>query len=307
MMTYSKKTEITLAMRAYIEENGLTQEEMAKLAGLNISYINSLMQMRQQVNGSPIKDMYYRKIANIIGVAYDTVYWDTVETPQYDSIMTELADSKSRGYEKLIIGDTGCGKTYAVNEFKRKYPQNTYCITVSNLYYVNDILGELCDVVGVQTVQRPLSRVRDLSKQMHSLRQTGRQPIIIIDEAENLNLSALRMIKALYDAVAGACPIVLIGTNQLLKKIDHLRKKDFDGIQQLYRRFKAGIRLLDPVRKDMYEPFLEKVDDLGARELLVNISDNYGELNRYLEPALRDCEAMGESLDEKFLMNLYKL
>lgn len=307
MMTIEKKTEIMLALGRYVDRYRLTQEEVANSTKVNVSYINSLLKMNPKVGGTPIKEKYYRQIAEVVGVSCEPSYWDTVETDQYLTILTELYDAKSRGYEKLIIGDTGCGKTYAVNEFKKQYPQNTYCITVSSLFSVNDILGELLRETCVQSAKRPISRLRDISKYLRSLRQTGRQPIIIIDEAENLGLYSLRMIKALYDAVEGLCPIVLIGTPQLLRKIDVLREKDVDGIRQLYRRFKAGIRELSPVRKDMFAPFMEKVEDPKARELLINLADNYGELNRYLEPALRDSKEMEIPLDEDFLINLYRL
>ena len=48
-------------------------------------------------------------------------------------IMAELEDAKQYGYTRTIIGDTGCGKSYAVELFRQKNPNDTFVVTVSQL------------------------------------------------------------------------------------------------------------------------------------------------------------------------------
>jgi flagellar biosynthesis GTPase FlhF len=157
-MDIEVKKQIVEASKAYASDNGLGQEAIAELAGINISYVNAMWQGNLSVKGkgdksTPIKDLYFKKVAGAVGVDCEHRYWDLVETPQFLEIYTELADSKNRGYMKMLIGETGCGKTYTVDRFARDYPANTYKVTVSNLYTIDDIINELCELVGVNIVR----------------------------------------------------------------------------------------------------------------------------------------------------------
>jgi hypothetical protein len=101
---------------------------------------------------------------------------------------------------------------------------------------------------------------------------------------------------------------VLIGTDQLLNKIERLRGKNEDGMPQLYRRFKAGKREIRSINKEtMFAPFLEKIADENLRRMVTGLADNYGELNDYIEPALREAGHHGEPLTENFFRMLYKI
>lgn len=304
------KAEIIFALTDYMREHTLSQEEMASHAGVNVAYINALVNNKTVMGkaNAPIKDGIFRKIARAIGHEYETYYWGLVETSQYEVIMEELLDSKSRGVEKMIIGATGCGKTYTLNRFKKEQPVHNYCITVSSLHSLNDILNDLCEQMGLHKSARPIPKLKAISRKLEHIRMSGARPIVIIDEAENLKIPALRMIKALYDALENLCPVTLIGTPKLLLKLEQLKETDEDGMPQLYRRYKAGVRHIRSIDKESSFPeFLSVVEDNGLKELLMNIADNYGELNRYLEPALRESEIMGEPLTEKFFRFLHKL
>jgi DNA transposition AAA+ family ATPase len=293
-----------------MREHKLSQEDMASHAGVNVAYINALANNRLTIGkaNAPIKDGIFRKIARSIGCQYEAYYWGLVETEQYELIMEELQDSKMRGIEKMIIGETGCGKTYTLNRFKKEYPAHNYCVTVSSLHSLNDILNDLCEQMNLKKSGRAIPKLAAIAKKLGNIRMSGAQPVIIIDEAENLKPAALRMIKALYDALEGLCPVTLIGTPKLILKLDQLREADEDGMPQLYRRYKAGVRHARSINREAaYPEFLSMVEDQGLRTLLMNIADNYGELNRYLEPALRESEAMGEPLTERFFRLLHKL
>ncbi|MDL2254991.1 AAA family ATPase [Parabacteroides sp. OttesenSCG-928-K15] len=307
-MDKSKKLEIIYGMQEYAKAHNLSQEAIGKQTGINVGYINALMRGKDNVNSVIIKDSYYKKIADVIGIRCEKVYWDTIQTPQYEMILEELIDAKQGGREKMIIGDPGCGKTYTLKEFRKAYPADTYCITVSSLHSITDIISELCDLVGVMKAGGSATRIKRLHDKMESLKLSGSYPIVILDESENLRPSQLRMVKALYDALTGYCPIVMIGTDQLLRKIERLREKDEDGIPQLYRRFKAGRRELRRIDKEkMFAPFLESIEDEEVKLMVMNLADNYGELNKFLEPALRESDEMGIPLTGQLYRNLYKI
>ena len=219
------KKQIVEAAKIYAADNGLSQDAMAEKSGMNISYINAMFKGMATiaVKGGKmveIKDSYYKKLAKAIGYSFEPVFWEQVDTPQYVQIYTELLDARSSGRAKMLIGETGCGKTYTIDRFMIDNPVNSYRITVSGLHNLNDVINELCDLLNLTVAGSRVSKLKKIARKFYSIKLDGGKPILILDEAENLRIPALKMLKALYDAVRDFCPIVTIGTNQLSNKLD---------------------------------------------------------------------------------------
>ena len=265
-METTVKQQIVDAAKDYVTNNQLTQEAIADRSGVNISYINAMFKgnffIKAGAKNVDIKESYFKKLAKAIGYTFEPVYWELIETAQYLQIYTELLDAKNSGRMKMIIGSTGCGKTYTVNRFVMDCPNNTYRITVSSLHDLNDIINELCELLNITPSGSRVSRLKKIASKLRGIKLENGKPILILDEAENLRLPALKMLKALYDAIKDFCSIVLIGTNQLPDKLDVLNEKNIEGIPQFCRRFKAGKRdIFDINKKHAFRPFLEKVED----------------------------------------------
>ena len=135
----------------------------------------------------------------------------------------------------------------------------------------------------------------------------GHKPLIIIDEAENLKLPVIQMLKGLYDNLTGYASIVMIGTSQLTDALQKMTRSNRNGAPQFFRRIKAGIKII-PVYND-YLPFFEKlkIEDKGLRKLLTAICSNYGELHDYLEPAIREADERGVELTDDFFRLMYNM
>ena len=141
------------------------------------------------------------------------------------------------------------------------------------------------------------------------MRLNGRNPIIIFDEAEYMKQATLCNIKEFHDHLNKKCGLVLIGTDQLLQKIEKLKKKNSAGMPQFYRRVKYGIRTLKSI-DTRFNEFLKGIEDKALVKFLQRECDNYGELHDVLVPAMREAERTGEPLTEDFVrkvLNLPKL
>ena len=114
------------------------------------------------------------------------------------------------------------------------------------------------------------------------------------------------MLKELYDGLIKNCAIILIGTDELLDKMDKMRKRKKEGIRQFYRRLKFTIRVLpsvDPTFKD----FLNDMTDRKLKTFLQRNCDNYGELHDALVPAMRESDRTGEPLTESFVRKVLNI
>jgi DNA transposition AAA+ family ATPase len=239
-------------------------------------------------------------------------FWQTVATTQFYEHINILQDCKSNCKAALIICNTGMGKTYNTDVFCKKNTEDTYRITVGDSYKLIDVIDELLELLEIRCDFKTYAvkqKLRLIAKCMKQIKEDGGNPIIILDESENLKPQVLKMIKELYDAVYQHCSIVMIGTDQILDGILNRRNKNRQSVPQLWRRFKAGTRTLTPINKERdFKPFFDKyVSDKGLRRLLIDMCDNYGELHDYLEPALREADAKGQPLTEELFRTIYNI
>jgi DNA transposition AAA+ family ATPase len=211
----------------------------------------------------------------------------------------------------MIIAPTGLGKTNAVDVFVNKNPLHTYRITVARYYKLEDILDELISRLGIEandSIAKRMDgrsikrRIDKIVNKLIEIKYAGGNPMIILDESENLIVSVLQTIKGLYDALVNNCALVMIGTEQLLEGLLNTRTRNRTSVPQLYRRFKANTLYVSKLNKKIdFKPFFDEyVTDKGLQTLLCALCDNYGELHDYLEPTLKECGSKNIELTEEF-------
>lgn len=242
-------------------------------------------------------------------VKYDG--WQRLATLQSKEILAELNDSKEQHRAKMIIAETGLGKSYAVEMFMEKHGANTYLITVGDSYSLVNIIDELMLMVGSKTIRGKNSRfyqVKHLKQRLLEMSKSDEDVMIILDEAENMRHKAFKTIKELYDAVHRHCSIVLMGTDQILELM-HKKNGYGQSIPQTWRRFKAGTRIISELNKARdFKPFFQLYDiDKNVQDLLLEICENYGELHDYLDPLLRYCARKNEPLTEELFRVYHKV
>ena len=311
------KDQIVAAAKQYIPSKGLSQAAFARLCDISPSYLSNILNGIYEYKASgdktiTIADRYFAAIAGRIGMSVVAAYWRTVETPQFIEAIATLEDAKERGVAKMIIGETGCGKTYSISKFMEANPANTFKITVSNQHKIQDVTEELglaMDVtLGVST--RKAFRMRAITNRLRELKAQGGQPLVIIDEAENLTHGMIGLCKGIYDAINEQAAFVLIGTNELTDKLDQMERYGYKypGVPQFRRRFKAGTVHLTPIdRQKHFDAFFEDVQDMELRILLRGLCGNYGELHDFLEPALREAAEDGVPLTDQYFRVKYKI
>lgn len=235
--------------------------------------------------------------------------WEQLPTLQSKEILSELMEASNEPLAKMIIAETGLGKTNAINLFKQKNPHTTYVVTLAESYSRNDMLIEICELIGASTFFGKNSKHRLIKSMCARFNEMADEtPVLILDEFENARIPVLKSIKELYDAIGQNCSIVLIGTEQLIAQFE--KKSNSQSVPQLRSRFKAGTRFISPIRKardfklffDKYIPTNKAIQD----ELLL-VCDNYRDLHNYLEPAIRYAEKHQKPLTVDLFRMYHKL
>lgn len=310
-MNKETKIAISTAATRYMEAHQLSQNAVATSTGINISYLNSMLagETAIRVKDKPvaIAVKWWAILATYIGYAYQKEYWPFVPTAEFEAIINVLTFAKEQGFTNVIICGTGAGKTHAVEKFEKKHPNHTYVITVSRVHKITEILSEFMERLGIPAIHSNSVKLKRVINKIRDIRLSGNDPILIIDEAENLTIPVLQMLKALYDGVKEYCAMVLIGTDQLTHKLDTMELKNQDGMPQFCRRFRAGRREI--TKANDFRPFFQALDitDGNLISLVTRLARNYGELRDYLEPALRLADRMDQPLTETLFRQFHYL
>jgi len=312
-MNQDQKQQIIDQALSYMTQNGLTQNNLSTLTGINSGYLNPMLKSVFFTTSSnnhkvEIPDKWFMMLAEKIGGNHEKSYWETIPTAEFLQMITALESFKKTSKSGMLIGPTGMGKTYTCDKFVTKHPLHSYKVTVNELHTLGDILNDLLSQMGGDIGGSNFSKMEKLMMKLRMLKRQGAKPIIILDEFENAKSPLIKTIKSLYDGVKGYCSIVLIGTDQLPKRLARLKSLDKDGMPQFWRRFKAGRRTIESMQRKDFNAFMEKYKiEKGLRSLLNNLCDNYGELNDYLEPAIREAEIEGVPLTEEFFRLMYNM
>ena len=305
-METTTREQIATALFAYAKNNSLDNVEIAKKTKVDKAYIGSIMVGDFYYTANNTKRLipakHFNVLADFIGLQIEKSYWENQPTPQMIKAIGVLADAKKFGETNVIVGDTGCGKTHTINAFLKANPKDTFVVTVGSIDSIADLIDILLDKLHLPIAKTKGKKVRDIIKKLKNLKNEGEAPIIIFDEAEYMKQVVFNLIKQLYDGLKGYCGIVLIGTDQIMRKIEALKRRDKDGIPQFYRRIKFNIRTLPKVDKDIsYKLFLTDITDNELIKLLKANCDNYGELHDVLVPSLREADRTNQPLTIAFV------
>jgi DNA transposition AAA+ family ATPase len=302
-METTLKNQIVAALEAYLNEHKMSANTFATKSGVNASIISNLRSGKTTVSAGggkevEIADKYYAQIASAINFKLTKEYWKVIETRQTLLALSTLQDAKENGYTNVIIGETGSGKTFTADLFARQHPHDVFSLKIAQTDTITDVIDKIMDAAKINSSAKGKTRkINEIVKHMRKLKLEGHKPMIIFDEAEYMKQPCMCAIKALFDDINGECGIIIIGTPQLLRNLDRLRKKDKDGIPQFYRRIKFGIRHLDSVDRSFKQFFNElSITDKEVIRFISRECENYGELHDVLVPVLRELDRTGEDL-----------
>lgn len=286
-MTQERLNSMATALELYIESKGISQNSLAQKIGIAPSYMTHALKRNWEniPAGGSRKTTFSNQIAQKIMV-FLGMDSKVIETDNFMIVINTCMESKMYKEHRIIDGEKGTGKTTALCEFQKANPTETFLITCSEDMNPKAFIVELATLVGSEvTGDRRKIRI-GIERKIKAMAN----PVILIDESENLRPSTFGSIKALYDTLKDYCGIVLCGANNF---IDGLRKKAMTGkgcFPQIYSRFSAEPAFLSTITKDdvkMICQFHELGDRETVNEMYQKCSD-FRELDRSIKRRKRD-------------------
>lgn len=208
-----------------------------------------------------------------------------VSTKTTRRIAEVMRDAHEAGDTVVIYGQAGLGKTQAVKNYCDKNPA-AILIEANPSFTALVLMRKLAAAAKVSTV----GSLNDLFESVSDrLRDSGR--LIVVDEAENLPLRALEIIRRLHDDTG--CGLVLSGMPRL---VANMRGKHGELVQ-LYSRVSVALNLGDSMPDEELEEIaraaMPEADDETIAELVKHSNGNTRRMSKLMRGAVRTANKNG--------------
>ena len=162
----------------------------------------------------------------------------------------------------LLTGDVGSGKTTLIRELLNKRYEKVVLAKVFNTRVTSEqLLSMINDDFGLAVAGKDkVSLMRDLNDFLLEQYAAGNQPILIIDEAQNLDadkLEEMRLLSNLESSHSKLLQIVLVGQPELRSTLSA------PGLLQLRQRISINCQLRALTRQEVSEYLVHRMEVAG--------------------------------------------
>ncbi|MDR0606560.1 MAG: AAA family ATPase [Bacteroidales bacterium] len=211
MVTKEVKEKILTAMKAR-RSNYSSDNKFAIMLGINSSQYNRIK------NGElerVISDANWISIARKLEVTLtDLPVWQVAKTPVYDYVNAQLEICQKNSSSLLLCDYSDIGKSFIAKHYCKTH-QNAIYIDCSQTKSKYKLVRKIGKEFGVGQKGTYTEVYEDLTYYLRSLEE----PLIILDEAGDLEYSAFLELKALWNATEHYCGWYMMGADVLQRKI----------------------------------------------------------------------------------------
>jgi hypothetical protein len=176
-------------------------------------------------------DAKWLNLGRELGVSLRERKWQMVRTEVYNIIEEEVLFCKEYSKSRILADDCGIGKTYSAKYLARTV-KNCFYIDASQCKTKSEFIRALAKCVGVND-RGGIKDIKDNTKYYLHLLPS---PIVIIDEAGDMNYAAFLELKEFWNATDGCCGWYLMGADGLRDKMERGIRNKKVGFAEMFSR-----------------------------------------------------------------------
>ena len=176
--------------------------------------------------------------------------WNTAKTPVFDFIFKQLAFCQENHGSRLLCDVPDIGKTYTAKQYV-KSTKNAIYVDCSQVKTKQKLVRFIAKEFGVGHTGKYSDVYGDLVFYLRSLPN----PLIILDEAGDLDYPAFLELKALWNATERSCGWYMMGADGLRHKIGRSMDCNKVGYAELFSRYGSKYQKPSPDSKEELRKF----------------------------------------------------
>ena len=212
MITTDIKNKITEAIRAN-RGNYPSDAKHAASLGVTTSVYSAI---KNGQTDRVLSDANWISIARKLGVSLrGEMEWKIARTETFDFIMTQLELAQTGSLSGILCDIPNIGKTFTARHYAKTHPYAVY-IDCSQVKTKLKLVRKIAAEFGTNSRGRYSDVYDDLVYYLRSIEN----PLIILDEAGDLQYEAFLELKALWNATERCCAWYMMGADGLKEKIN---------------------------------------------------------------------------------------
>lgn len=201
-------------------------------ASLNIStpvYVS----LKQRKIDKVLSEANWISIARRLGVSLkNEIQWDAAQTPTFVFITEQLELCQNSGVSAILCDIPNIGKTFTARIYVKSH-RNAIYVDCSQVKSKQKLIRFIAKEFGVNNNGRYADVYEDLVYYLRSIDD----PMIILDEAGDLNYEAFLELKALWNATERCCAWYMMGADGLKEKINRAIEGKKVGYTEMFSRY----------------------------------------------------------------------
>lgn len=250
-ITTEFKQQVVTALKDLRTRYGGADAGFAKQWSINASVWSRLKKGESE---GLLKDIQWINLGRELNIQLNKAPWNLVKTEVYQAIEQDVIFCQKHGKGMILVDEPEIGKTVAGKHLSK---------TLTNCFYIdcsqskNKILfiKAFAKVLGIEAI----GRVAEIKENIKYYLRMLENPMIILDEAGDLEYGAILELKEFWNATEDVCGWYLMGADGLRKKWESGINTKKVGYRELFSRYSSKYMTIVPTERSERISFYSKM------------------------------------------------
>jgi hypothetical protein len=227
-ITTEYKQKVVVALLEQRKNFDGTDSSFAKQWGLNSAIYSRIKngEIERVVDNSR-----WITIGRELDVSLNERKWKMAKTAVYDMIEEDVVFCQEFSKSKMCVDDCGIGKSFSAKYLSRNL-KNCFYVDASQAKTKQQFIRLLAKTIGID-----FGKYYEMKANIKHYLKMLPHPVVIIDEAGDLEYNAFLELKEFWNATEGVCGWYLIGADGLREKISRGINSKKVGFRELFSRY----------------------------------------------------------------------
>lgn len=250
-LTTPFKQKVATALKDVRTLHGGTEKEFATKYGMNPAIWSRIKNGETE---NVLDDNKWLEIGRILNVSLNERTWALARTQVFDAIESDANFCQENSKSMVLVDDCAIGKSFTAKYLSRTRP-NCFCLDASQTKTKQLFIRDFARVLGVDSKGKMANVTANIKYYLKMLTK----PLVIIDEAGDLDYNAFLTLKEFWNATDGECGWYMMGADGLADKINRGIANKKVGYREILSRYSDKYMKIVPTDRDGEHSFYRQL------------------------------------------------